>query len=163
MQKPWIVLSVAITTVMFIYAMSFVSSQNVCTWVRSYECVALKQKADSQLLVQNPVITTQQKVFVAKVQKQQIVVESPQPLTNVETIPTAKSDIPQESLKSTQQDLAAAQLSNQQAAAKLAQQKAALAASQQAAAARAAQQQAAARLAAQQAAAAAVNTTTKAS
>lgn len=40
MKKPWIILSIITATVMFIYTMSLVSSQNVCTWVRIYGCVA---------------------------------------------------------------------------------------------------------------------------
>lgn len=49
MKKIWIVFSSAIMTGIFLYAMSFISSKNTCTWVRIYECTALQKQ---QALVQ---------------------------------------------------------------------------------------------------------------
>jgi len=38
MEKIWIISSIAIITGVFIYSMSMVSSGNLCTWVRIFDC-----------------------------------------------------------------------------------------------------------------------------
>ncbi|EKD25214.1 MAG: hypothetical protein ACD_80C00102G0006 [uncultured bacterium (gcode 4)] len=80
MKKIGIVLSIAIITWVFIFTMSFVSSNNVCTWVRIYECTALQQKqAAAQLAqqqleaqqAQQQILTQQQAQAAALLQAQQ--------------------------------------------------------------------------------------------
>ena len=38
MQKVWIVTSIIVVTVVFIYWISVLSSSNTCTWVRAFDC-----------------------------------------------------------------------------------------------------------------------------
>ena len=61
MKKVWIVSSVAIITIVFIYTMFLISSRNTCTWVRIYECTALqKQQAANQQAAISAQLTQQQ-------------------------------------------------------------------------------------------------------
>ena len=171
MKKPWIILSMIIATIMFIYTMSLVSSQNVCSWVRSYECATLQKKANDEMLAKQQadfVQLVQNTPVVASAPAQQQTVTSTQvpPKKNTSTpastpvsIPTNTNPQQAAATKLAQDQAAAAKLAAQQAAAKLAAQQAAATAAQNAAAAKLA----AARAAAQQQAANNVNTTTKAS
>lgn len=38
MNKLWVVLSILIITVVFIYTLLKVSDENTCSWVRSFNC-----------------------------------------------------------------------------------------------------------------------------
>ena len=38
MSKLWVTLSISLLTIAFLYGLNSVSSDNVCTWVRSFSC-----------------------------------------------------------------------------------------------------------------------------
>ena len=140
MKKPWMIVSVIIGTIVFLYAMSFISAQNVCSWVRSYECIALQKKTTDTLL------TKQAQDFVKMIdtQKNNNVVQT----AVINNTPTSTS---------VQQDT----INTQQAAATQKAKQEAVAAQQ--AAKKAAAQLLAQQAAAQQSASATVNTRTRAS
>jgi len=58
---------VVIATIIFIYTMSLVSSQNICSGVRSFQCEALQKEANDEALAQ------QQAEFVQLVQNTPVV------------------------------------------------------------------------------------------
>ena len=117
MKKLWIVSSIVIITVVFIYTMSFVSSQNKCTWVRIYECTVLeKQKADLAATK----LAEQQAVAQAKQQKTDAAAQLLQQQAKQRADISATQSIQQQTVAKQKAD-AAAQLAKQQAAAKAAQ------------------------------------------
>jgi hypothetical protein len=46
MNKFWIISSVVIITIVFIYALIILSANNVCSWVRVFDC---QKNIDSKL------------------------------------------------------------------------------------------------------------------
>lgn len=44
MSKVWVISSIVITSIVFMYSMTLISDANKCSWVRSFEC----QKQDLQ-------------------------------------------------------------------------------------------------------------------
>jgi uncharacterized protein YxeA len=49
MKKIWAITSIIIITAVFIYSMIYLSADNICSWVRIYDC----QKKENKSLVSN--------------------------------------------------------------------------------------------------------------